>query len=83
MNTSTDIESRLLRCQNCPAYPRNSNVCGRVAGIILQAPDAIESGDDMRNDGEIARARLDMELISAATLALARNACAEELRPSA
>jgi hypothetical protein len=54
-----------------------------VAGIILQAPDAIESGDDMRNDGEIARARLDMELISAATLALARNACAEELRPSA
>lgn len=83
MNTSTDIKSRLLRCQSCPSHPRNPYVCSRVAGIILQAPDAIESGDDMRNDGEIARARLDMELISAATLALARNACAEELRPSA
>jgi hypothetical protein len=83
MNTSTDIKSRLLRCQNCPAYPRNSNVCGRVAGIILQAPDAIESGDDLRTDGEIACARLKMRLVSPATLALAREACAEELRPHA
>ncbi len=74
-----------LDCGNCLKSPDKTTgaVCYSVAALILQAPGAIECGDDTRTDGAIARSRVDAGQVPEVTLLAARTLCATECHHAA